>query len=74
MVFLVGNNVEEVVDSVAEIDISHASFGKHDFGAFGSAVQMCVTGFVGRSTIGFGFGNDACCLDAVKVGTECFAE
>ncbi len=69
-----GDDVEEVVDAVAEVDVGVAAGEVHGFGAFCAAVAVGVGGFVVDAGVGFGFCDDAGGECAVDAGGEDFAE
>ena len=55
MIRRTGNDVEHIVDAVAEVDVGDSAFAVHYVGAVGPAV-MGVAGGVLLAQIAFGFG------------------
>ena len=76
LTFAVGNHVEQVVNAVAAVDISHAACRIHGFGAGGSAAAEGMASPVLLTTIGLGFGDPAAgALTGFRVhGEQYFAQ
>ncbi len=56
---LVGNDIEQLMDAVAEINVSMSAGAKHDLGALRESVLVGMTGAVVLVGVGFGLANDA---------------
>lgn len=69
-----GDDIEQVVNAVAQINIGAAAFREHDLRARRAAVAEGVAGAVVGRAVGFGLGNAARRAEAVKLGDEHFAQ
>lgn len=69
-----GHDIEKMVDAITKIDIRLTAFGKHDFGARGSAVVPSVAGPVVGCPVGLRFYDHASGFFSIKMGHEKFAE
>lgn len=56
--FGVGDDIEQVVHAVAEIDVGDAAALKHHFGALCAPSAKGVAGPIGDAGVGFGFDDD----------------
>lgn len=61
-----GDDIKQMVDAVAEVDIGGSSRAKHDFCPFGAPVLVGMASFIFGSFVGFRLGDDSSCDDAIK--------
>lgn len=71
--FLMCDDIEKVVDTIAEIDVGGSSCSKHHLSSFSSSILVGVAGFIFRPFVGFGFSDDSACEETVKLCEEKFS-
>ena len=69
-----GDDIEQVVNPVAKIDVCPAAFLKHDFGASGAAIAEGMRGAVVGRSVSLRFGDAARRAQAIELSHENFAQ
>lgn len=70
----VSDDIEKVVDAVAEVNIGNSSFFKHDTCAVSLPVTIGMACLILCPFITFSFGDDPSCQHTIKGGKEGFTE
>ena len=69
-----GDNVEQMVYPVTEIDVCPTAFLEHDVRTGCAAIAKGMTGAVVRSTVCFCFGDDTGCQLSVEMSNQHFSQ
>ena len=71
----VSDNIEERVNTIAEVNIRNSSVVEHDFCSLGAAVSVGVGGAIFGAGIGFGFNDNAAGKrSSIQMCAESFAK
>ncbi len=74
IVDLADDDIEEMVNAIAEIHVGAAACAKHRLGAIGALAAIGMAGTVGHTGVSLGLGDDGGSADTVETGAEHLAE